>query len=331
MRLHDYREEIDGPQGRIEAGNRRILGKGGGGGGDGGAAQREAERQARIAAGTDAVNRIFGVGGQTQPVKTGTKLAGYKSTSAPSDSYYMGARNINIPAETISVDEYNRRKGAVSNPNQVQETMFGGNRNSSNSFDQSEWLPVYEDVFETVESDASKAAKARQALYDTTKEDVRSYYTKQLEEDKANAMRQLNFQKARQGTFGSSQANDIDTEFQKAYDIGLLDVANRSDTAATNFKTSDEQSRLNLISKVVAGLDQGTAAQNAAATLQTNANAAKEAYASSRMANVFSDLLGAYNQGQYIAGTQSAKQQQANQYGNFYPSSGDDGTITKAG
>lgn len=240
MRLHDYREEIDGPQGRIEAGNRRILGKGGGKSSDGGAAAREAERQARITAGTNAVNNIFGIGND-------------------------------------------------------------------------------------------EAAKQRQALYDTTKEDVRSYYTKQLEEDKANALRQLNFQKARQGTFGSSQANDIDTEFQKAYDTGLLDVANRSDTAATNFKTSDEQSRLNLISKVVAGLDQGTAAQNAAATLQTNANAAKEAYASSRMANVFSDLLGAYNQGQYIAGTQSAKQQQANQYGNFYPSSGDDGTITKAG
>ena len=240
MRLHDYREEIDGPQGRIEAGNRRILGKGGGKSSDGGAAKREAERQARITAGTNAVNNIFGIGNDD-------------------------------------------------------------------------------------------AAQQRQAMYDTTKEDVRSYYTKQLEEDKANARRQLNFQKARQGTFGSSQANDIDTEFQKAYDTGLLDVANRADTAATNFKTSDEQSRLNLISKVVAGLDQGTAAQNAAATLQTNANAAKEAYASSRMANVFSDLLESYNQGQYIAGTQAAKQQQANPYGNFYPSSGDDGTITKAG
>ena len=35
--LHDYREEIDGPQSRIEVGNRRILCKGAKGG-DGGAA-----------------------------------------------------------------------------------------------------------------------------------------------------------------------------------------------------------------------------------------------------------------------------------------------------
>ena len=234
--LHDYREEIDGPQSRIEVGNRRILCKGAKGG-DGGAAKREAERQARIKAATDSVNSIFG----------------------------------------INNDE---------------------------------------------------AAKQRQSMYDTTKNDVRTYYSKQLEEDRENALRQLNFHKARMGIIGSSQSNDLDTQFQKAYDTGLLDVANKADTAANNFKTADEQSRLNLISKVVAGMDQGTAAANAAATLQTNAQAAKDSYASARMGNVFSDLLNAYSQGQYLAGGNAAKTQQTNQYGNYYPTSGDTGTIS---
>lgn len=175
------------------------------------------------------------------------------------------------------------------------------------------------------------AAKQRQAMYDGLKNDTRQFYSGQLDEDKTAAQRALNFQKARQGIMGSSQANDMDTEFQRQYDKGLLDVANRADNAATQFRTSDEQARLNLISKVVAGLDQGSAAQNAAATLQTNQNAAKEAYQSQRMGNVFSNLLNTYNQGQYAAGTNAAQQQQGtNQYGNMFPvSDGESGTKSK--
>lgn len=205
----------------------RVLHKGGGGGGDGGAAQREAERQSRIQAGTNTVNSIFGIGND-------------------------------------------------------------------------------------------EAMAQRNSLYDATKEDTRAFYSNQLEQDRAEAERALKFQKARAGIIGSSQANDLDTKYQQALDKGLLDVANRADSAATQFRTSDEQSRLNLISKVVAGLDQGTAAQNAAATLQTNQNAAKEAYQSQRMANVFSDLLGTYNQAQYNAGTNAAKAQYSNPTGNYY-------------
>lgn len=164
----------------------------------------------------------------------------------------------------------------------------------------------------------SGAQQQRQAMYDSTKNDTRAFYAGQLEEDKAAAQRQLEFQKARQGIIGSSQANDLDAEFQKRYDRGLLDIANRSENAATQFRTADEQARLGLIAKVVAGLDQGTAAQNAMSTLQTNANAAKESYQSQRMGNVFADLLGSYQQQQMNAGMQAGKQQ-TNQYGNSFP------------
>lgn len=204
----------------------RTLHKVGGGGGDGGAAEREAARQARIDAGTNSVNAIFGMG-----------------------------------------NDENMQK--------------------------------------------------RNAMYDSTKEDTRAYYAKQLEEDRAAAMRELNFQKARQGIVGSSQSTDLDSEFQKRNDRGLLDVANRADSAYTNFKTSDEQSRLNLISKIVAGLDQGTAAQNAMSSLSTNAAAAREANMSQRMGNVFSDMLGGYNAYQYGQGVQAGQQGAGNSLGNY--------------
>lgn len=61
-------------------GGRMTLEGGGGGGGDGGAGQREAERQARIAAATDQINRIFN--GEVK--KTGTRMV---SAGTPSRKF----------------------------------------------------------------------------------------------------------------------------------------------------------------------------------------------------------------------------------------------------
>jgi len=207
---------------------------GGGGGGDGGAAAREAERQSRIAAGTEVVNKIFGVG-----------------------------------------------------------------------------------------DDEAKAS--RDQLYTTVGGDTRNYYSTQLEEDKAAARRALDFQKARQGTAGSSQGIDLDTEFQKRYDRGLLDIGNRADTASSGMRTADEQARLGLISKVASGIDQGSAVSSAMSQLQSNLDNSRNEAMTGRMANVFADLIGGYNTGQTNAGAAAAKSQYGNQLGNFYDNTG--GTV----
>ena len=205
---------------------------GGGGGGDGGAAAREAERQARIAAGTSAVNSIFADPGRSQ-------------------------------------------------------------------------------------------------IYDTVGADTKNYYSKQLEEDRAEALRQMEFQKARTGTFGSSQGIDLDGEFQKRYDRGLLDVGNRADSAASNILSNDEQARVSLLGKIAAGMDQGSATSSAMEQLKSNADLGRQNSMQARMANVFSDLLAGFNNGQMIAGQNAAKQQYGNQLGNYVPGTGDNGTIAR--
>lgn len=203
------------------------------GGGDGGAAAREAERQRRIAAGTDAVNRLFGIG-----------------------------------------------------------------------------------------NDEAKAQ--RDQLYSTVGSDTRNYFASQLEEDREAARRALDFQKARTGVAGSSQGIDMDTEFQKRYDRGLLDIGNRADSAAAGMRTSDEQARLGLISKITAGLDQGSAVSSALSQLQTNAENARNQAMAGRMANVFADLIGGFNAGQGQAGMNAARKQyeQQNQIGNAFVDNG---------
>ena len=212
---------------------------GGGGGGDGGAAAREAERQARIASGTEAVNAIFGIGNDT-------------------------------------------------------------------------------------------AKAQREQLYTTTGNDTRNYYTTQLEQDREDARRQLEFAKARAGLAGSSQGTDMDTKFQDRYDRGLLEVENRADTAASGMRTSDEQSRLGLISKVAAGIDQGSATESALSQLQSNLDNSRNTAMSGRMANVFSDLISGYTNGQTAAGQTLAAQQYGNQLGNFINASDSNGIVSKS-
>lgn len=311
-------------------GQARTLYKGGGDPGDGGAAAREADRQARIQAGTDQVNAIFGIGGQKTQVPTGQRnLTGYTrtyTTPVKSDGSEVGMIGGEKVTESITPEQYAalQNKPADEYVNPYASLLSGGGdagiygTQKQAAVTPDQYTANYQDVMTEVDSPANLAAQQRQAMYDGLKEDTRKFYSSQLGEDRSKAQRELGFQKARQGIIGSSQANDMDTQFQAANDRGLLDVANRADSAATQFRTADEQARLNLITKVVAGLDQGTAAQNAASTLQTNQNAAKENYQSQRMGNVFADLLGTYNQGQYMAGTNAAKTQGTNQYGNWF-------------
>lgn len=167
-----------------------------------------------------------------------------------------------------------------------------------------------------------EAKTQREQLYTTTGSDTRNYFAQQLEEDRAAARRALDFQKARQGTAGSSQGIDLDTEFQKRYDRGLLDIGNRADTAASGMRTSDEQARLGLISKVASGIDQGSAVSSAMSQLQTNAENARNQAMTGRMANVFSDLISGYNLGKTNAGIAAAKDQYQSQLGNFYDNTG---------
>ena len=173
-------------------------------------------------------------------------------------------------------------------------------------------------------------ADARAKLYDTIKSDTHNYFSSQLEEDRAAARRALDFQKARAGTAGSSQGIDMDTEFQKRYDRGLLDIANRSDSAYSGMKTADEQARLGLISKIVSGVDQGSAVSSALSQMQSNLENSRNEAMTGRMANVFADLIGGYNTGQTIAGQNAAKQQYGSNLGNYIPSVGDTGTVQRS-
>lgn len=272
----------------------------GGGGGDGGAADRERERQERIARGSDAINRLFGKdGGPIYKTVTGTR-----SVQAPP----MGAES---GGDISQVDEFG-------NPRLVQEQY------SETVLDQA--------ATDAANARARDAKAARESLYGTVKNDTRDYFSRQLERDKAEATRAQKFALARAGTFSSSQAIDEGRKFQDKLDEGLLEIANRADSAATNLRTADEKTRLSLIDRLVSGVDQGTVVSSAMDQLNTNADNERNQATSARMGNVFADLTALYNQNQFNAGGQAARNRFAQQFGNvFQNSDGYSGTQQKVG
>jgi len=174
------------------------------------------------------------------------------------------------------------------------------------------------------------ADPSRNSIYDTVRNDTRAFYAGQLEEDREAARRQMEFAKARSGAFGGSAGLDLDTEFQKRYDRGLLDVANRADSSASGMRSADEQSRLGIINKILAGMDQSSAVSSAMSGLQTNAEIARQNAMAGRMNNVFSDLLAMYGGAQQQAGQQAAQQQAKDQFGAFFPqNSSNNGQIVR--
>jgi hypothetical protein len=167
-------------------------------------------------------------------------------------------------------------------------------------------------------------------MYSTVRDDTRNFFTRQLEQDKAEAARQRKFALARSGGFGGSQAIDTQREYQNALDRGLLEVANRADSASTGLRTADEQTRLGLIDRIVSGVDLGSAMTSAISQLSTNADRANQQATSDRMGNVFSELVNSWNRDQFNQGGASARNRYSQQFGNVFPNESTyGGTVSK--
>ena len=182
-----------------------------------------------------------------------------------------------------------------------------------------------------VGANAEKNAAARDSLYGQIGADTRDFFSKQLAEDAEEALRQKRFIAARNGTFGSSQNLDMQREFDRRNDRGLLDIANRSAAAMNDARSADEKSRIDLISRIVGGADQDSATSSARAQLQANADAARTNAMQNRMANVFAGSLDAWRGYNTAAGEAAAQREfDKSMNGNYYSNNRSyQGTVTR--
>jgi len=140
---------------------------------------------------------------------------------------------------------------------------------------------------ETTDTAASDALKARQAGYDRVKTATYDLNKQKLDTDRTDAARALKFALLRSGNAGGGLDIDQNNLLQRKTDQGIIDSTNMADAAALQAKTSDEKARLDLLSRIDAGMDQGSAVQGAQSQLQSSADTALSQAKGNVIGNVF--------------------------------------------
>lgn len=250
-----------------------------GGGGDGGAAERQAEEKERVRNAISKINQIFGV-----------------EKAAP-EAVDRNAFMRQVPvARTAQYDALGRPM------NQGPSVGFGQN------------YPQYTTAFDTsgfnqalaaaqAKADALSATAAqREGLYKKIGADATNKATFDLNKDRDVTEREFKFMLARAGLSGGSRDIDVNREVLDTYQQGVLKAADMGTSTANNARSADDKTRVNLINSISAGLDQGSATQQAYEGMRNNARQAQDDANATSMVGFFDVLRqqqqqAAYNQG----------------------------------
>lgn len=114
-------------------------------------------------------------------------------------------------------------------------------------------------------------ASSRETTYNKIGTDAVNKANVDLNKDKEFVTRDLGFMLARQGLSGGSRDVDVKKDILDKYQQGLLRASEIGTQTANSARSADEKTRVNLISSIQAGLDSGTAAQQAYEGMRTNA------------------------------------------------------------
>lgn len=302
------------------------MGSDGGGGGDD-ARQMEAERQARIQAATDEINRVFNnqvrqtglryvSGGHQVRQKTGlTGLGGGGGQVLTPEQYaekqaaYSQALARN--ASMLNNREYNHspfgvvyeNSGETARPKTVEEftaEQLGFNPDTFSAQNYDYWVD-------------GDPANSRDRLYENQRSAVYDLNKTEVDRQATEAERFNRFGLARSGLLGGSVNVDSVADLDRRTNEGLMRAGGVADQASADLKTADERTRSNLISLAQSGIDTGTAAQQALKGLEVNAANASSARAGSTVGSLFNDLSQAYLMNQVNQGRQSGGAQYGSQ------------------
>lgn len=245
----------------VQDGNRLYKG---GGGGDGGAAAREAAEKSRIAAAIAELNKIFD-GGAAQPTANVNKEDFYKTERVVTNPFPAFPQLTSSETKTV--------------------------------FDEA----GYNAAVKAAQEAASKSpqASSRETTYNKISTDAVNKAKVDLDKDKEFVTRDLGFMLARQGLSGGSRDVDVKKDVLDKYQQGLLRASEIGTQTANNARSADEKTRVNLISSIQAGLDSGTAAQQAYEGMRTNALKAQDEANAVSLSGFFDSLRQLQQQSAY--------------------------------
>ena len=327
---------------------------GGGGGGDSGAAKREEKRrleeEERAKAAVDRVNSLFGIGGDaslmtapdindyTRQVWTnGTISPGMATTAAARElmaggSPFSNGYSQSAPGVTIRNGVTYYDQPVTLQPYDVSTKRRVGGRNGhwENSVKTVTPPGMYQtslvdDAFNQANFAYQRGAalRSRNQLYDTVSNDAFNFHRQRLDDDRDQAERSLRFQLARQGQFGGSLDVDQNSELSKGYNNGLVDARNMADAARNDASARDDQTRIDLINRINAGMDAGSAIASANSQMQSNINQARDNALSQSLGDAFGNVALLKKQWDYQQGMDDIMKR----YPNYFTQGGNNGTV----
>lgn len=157
----------------------------------------------------------------------------------------------------------------------------------------------YDDALKKVDSENAAIKAARNALYQNVGNDVFNFKKLSLDKNRNDAARQLKFNLFRTGNIGGSNQINQNAELDYNYNRGLTDLANLRQSTINNAKAADETSRLDLIGRIRAGMNQADAVNSASQQQQSNLAKAQDNALVQTVTDYFSGMKYLQQQDQY--------------------------------
>lgn len=137
-------------------------------------------------------------------------------------------------------------------------------------------------------------SEQRQADISQYERDTEAFYRNTLDQQHANAGRELKFALARTGQGGGQVAVDKGSELTRTYNEGALKVSRAAAQAGARLRAADKETEGRIIGMAQAGLDLTNANQLAFAGMRDNALAAKADVIPEALGQAFSGLADTY-------------------------------------
>ena len=136
---------------------------------------------------------------------------------------------------------------------------------------------------------------------------TRSFLNEDLGRQKGDADRELKFALARSGL--SKGSADVDQNLRLGDDFlrGVQEVERRSKTAGATLRSQDQETKNNLFSQILGGLDATTAAEQAGHSLQQNIALSKSQAQQQGLNDVFGDFSDIFKSSKTAAGDRTAR------------------------
>jgi hypothetical protein len=261
----------------------------GGGGGDEGYEQRQRETEAKKQRAREQLNVLFGAG----PVTSGS--AGAQGTA---------------PAVAMPTREAFTRPGQKRFEGNDETGINGSMFDEGDTFfDQAGYDAAMGKANAGIEMGKSAEANrgARDSLYQTVRDNAFTAGKRRLDENQADAARRLKFELFATGQAGGSGDIDQNALLKRTYNSGLMDLGAKADAAKAQFRGDDENTRLQLLQSIDAGMDEGSALSSAAQRMQVAADRASADASGTALGNVFDTAGLMYEQSQASRGRQAGQ------------------------